>query len=152
MSEEGAGLGGRPGSGAREKEQILSMYSNIVVVFNFIISQWSLTPQAFKEAVLAAALAKCVLAVLWWTTRMLVAKFPANATLSVFQGLLDTRPAKLVVLVLDVTLIDVFLFFACVALLDLHRSFSVFSLWTAALFSFLLVYMVMVAHKDIKKY
>ncbi len=128
------------------------MYSNVVVVFNFIISQWSLTPQAFKEAVLAAALAKCVLAVLWWTTRVLVAKFPANATLSVFQGLLETRPAKLVVLVLDVTLIDVFLFFACVALLDLHHSFSVFSLWTAALFSFLLVYMVMVAHKDIKKY
>ena len=72
-----------------------------------------------------------VLAVIWWTTRMLVAKFPANATLSVFQGLLDTRPAKLVVLVLDITLIDVFLFFACVALLDLHRGFSVFSLWTA---------------------
>ena len=58
------------------------MYSNMVVVFNFIISHWSLTPQAFKEAVLVAALAKCVLAVLWWTTRMLVAKFPANATLS----------------------------------------------------------------------
>ncbi|HYS56757.1 MAG TPA: hypothetical protein VEM34_01280 [Burkholderiales bacterium] len=128
------------------------MYSNIVVVFNFIISQWSLTPQAFKEAVLAAALAKCVLAVIWWTTRMLVAKFPANATLSVFQGLINTRAAKLVVLILDITLIDVFLFFACVALLDLHRGFSVFSLWTAALFSFLLVYMVTVAHSDIKKY
>jgi hypothetical protein len=56
------------------------------------------------------------------------------------------------VLVLDITLIDVFLFFACVALLDLHRGFSIFSLWTATLFSFLLVYMVMVAHKDIKKY
>jgi len=52
------------------------MYSNIVVVFSFVLSQWSLTPQAFKEAVLAAALAKCVLAVIWWTTRMLVAKFP----------------------------------------------------------------------------
>ena len=128
------------------------MYSNIVVVFNFILSQWSLTPQAFKEAVLAAALAKCVLAVIWWTTRMLVAKFPANAALSVFQGLLNTRPAKLAVLVLDITLIDVFLFFAGVALLDLHRGFSVFSLWTAALFSFLFVYMVMVAHSDIKKY
>ena len=128
------------------------MSSNIVVVFNFIISQWSLTPQAFKEAVLVAAFAKCVLAVIWWTTRMLAAKFPTNPTLSVFQQSLETRPAKLVVLVLDVTLIDVFLFFACVALLDLHRGFSVFSLWTAALFSFLLVYMVMVAHKDIKKY
>lgn len=128
------------------------MYSNMVIVFNFIISQWSLTPEAFKEAVLAAALAKCVLAVLWWTTRMLVAKFPLNATLSIFQGLLNTRPAKLVVLVLDITLIDVFLFFACVSLLDLHRGFSNFSLWTAALFSFLLVYMVMVANSDIKKY
>ena len=128
------------------------MYSNLVVVFNFIISQWSLSPQAFKDAVLWAALVKCVLAVTWWTTRMLVAKFPANSALSMFQGLLHTRAAKLVVLVLDITLIDVFLFFAGVALLDLHRGFSVFSLWTAALFSFLLVYMVMVAHTDIKKY
>jgi len=128
------------------------MYSNMVIVFNFIISQWSLTPQAFKEAVLAAAFAKCVLAVAWWTTRVLVAKFPANDTLSTLQGMLNTRAAKLVVLVLDITLIDVFLFFAVVALLDLHRGFSIFSLWTAALFAFLLVYMVMVAHKDIKKY
>src|SRR5690242_19131474 len=128
------------------------MYSNLVVVFNFIISQWSLSPQAFKEAVLYAALAKCILAVTWWTMRVLVAKFPANPTISAFQGMLNTRPAKLVVLVLDITLIDVFLFFACVALLDLHRGFSIFSLWTAALFSFLLAYMVMVAHADIKKY
>src|SRR5258705_7790557 len=128
------------------------MYSNLVVIFNFIIGQWSLSPQAFKEAVLYAALAKCILAVMWWTMRVLVAKFPANATISMFQELLNTRPAKLVVLVLDITLIDVFLFFACVSLFDLHRGFSVFSLWTAALFSFLLVYMVMVAHKDIKKY
>ncbi len=128
------------------------MYSNLVMIFNFIISQWSLSPQAFKDAVLAAALAKCVLAVIWWTTRVLVAKFPSNPALSTFQKLLDTRPAKLVVLVLDVTLIDVFLFFAGVALLDLHRGFSIFSLWTAALFSFLFAYMVMVAHSDIKKY
>jgi len=150
---EPAGLGGRPGSGsASEKEEANPMVSNITVIFNFIISQWSLTPQAFKEAVLAAALAKCVLAVLWWTTRMLVAKFPTNPALSACQKLLDTRPAKLVVLVLDITLIDVFLFFAGVALLDLRQSFSVFSLWSAMLFSFLLVYMVMVAHSDIKKY
>jgi len=128
------------------------MYTNLVLVFNFLISQWSLSPQAFKDAVFAAALAKCVLAVIWWTTRVLVAKFPLNSALAIFQKLLDTRPAKLVVLVLDVTLIDVFLFFAGVALLDLHRGFSVFSLWTAALFSFLLVYMVMVAHADLKKY
>ncbi|TMG75996.1 MAG: hypothetical protein E6H75_09235 [Betaproteobacteria bacterium] len=128
------------------------MYSDLVIIFNFIISQWSLSPQAFKDAVLAAALAKAVLAVIWWTTRVLVAKFPSNLALSAFQKLLNTRPAKLVVLVLDVTLIDVFLFFAGVALLDLHRGFSIFSLWTAALFSFLFAYMVMVAHSDIKKY
>jgi hypothetical protein len=128
------------------------MYSNLVIVFNFIISQWSLSPQGFKDAVLAAALAKCVLAVMWWTVRVLVAKFPANLALSAVQRLILTRPAKLVVLVLDVTLIDVFLFFAAVALVDLRSGFSVFSLWTAALFSFLFVYMVMVAHSDIKKY
>jgi hypothetical protein len=93
-----------------------------------------------------------MLAVTWWTTRVLVAKFPSNPALSTFQKMLDTRPAKLVVLILDVTLIDVFLFFAGVALLDLSQSFSIFSLWTAALFSFLLAYMVMVAHSDIKKY
>ena len=128
------------------------MYSDLVIIFNFIISQWSLSPQAFKDAVLAAALAKAVLAGIWWTTRVLVAKFPLNPALASFQKLLNTRPAKLVVLILDVTLIDVFLFFAGVALLDLHRGFSIFSLWTAALFSFLFAYMVMVAHSDIKKY
>jgi hypothetical protein len=128
------------------------MYENLVVVFNFIISQWSLSPQGFQDAVLYAALAKCVLAVLWWTMRVLVAKFPASEAATGLQILLNNRVAKLVVLVLDVTLIDVFLFFACVALLDLHRGFSIFSLWTAALFSFLLAYMVIVAHADIKKY
>ena len=128
------------------------MFADLVVVFNFIISQWSLSPQAFKDAVLYAALAKCVLAVLWWTMRMLVRKFPASGAVSQVQAMLNTRGAKLVVLVLDVTLIDVFLFFACVALLDLSRGFSIFSLWTAALFSFLLAYMVIVAHADIKRY
>jgi hypothetical protein len=128
------------------------MSSDLVVVFNFILSQWSLSPQAFKDAVLFAALAKCIIAVLWWTTRVLVAKFPASGAVSKFQAMLNNRPAKMVVLVLDVTLIDVFLFFAGVALLDLHHGFSIFSLWTAALFSFLLAYMVIVAHADIKKY
>jgi hypothetical protein len=128
------------------------MAENLVVIFNFIISQWSLSPQAFKDAVLYAALAKCVLAVLWWTMRVLVTKFPASEAATGLQVLLNNRGAKLVVLVLDVTLIDVFLFFACVALLDLYRGFSVFSLWTAALFSFLLAYMVIVAHADIKRY
>src|SRR3989440_11284647 len=98
---EGAGLGGRPGSG-RFRKGANPMYSNIVVVFNFILSQWSLTPQAFKEAVLAAALAKCVLAVMWWTTRMLVAKFPANPALSPCQSLLETQPTKRIVLVLHI--------------------------------------------------
>jgi hypothetical protein len=83
---------------------------------------------------------------------MLARKFPASDSVSKLQTLLNNRPAKMVVLVLDVTLIDVFLFFACVALLDLHRGFSIFSLWTAALFSFLLAYMVIVAHADIKRY
>ncbi len=128
------------------------MYSDLVIIFNFIISQWSLSPEAFKDAVLYAALAKAVLAVIWWSTRTLVAKFPGSSALAAFQAMLGTKPAKLVVLVLDITLIDVFMFFACVALLDLHRGFSIFSLWTAALFSFLLVYMVMVAHADLKKY
>jgi len=128
------------------------MYENLVIIFNFIISQWSLSPQGFQDAVLYAALAKCVLAVLWWTMRVVVAKFPASEAATGLQILLNNRVAKLVVLVLDVTLIDVFLFFACVAMLDLHRGFSIFSLWTAALFSFLLAYMVIVAHADIKKY
>jgi hypothetical protein len=128
------------------------MYTNLVVIFNFIISQWSLSPQGFKDAVLYAAVAKCVLAVLWWTMRVMVAKFPASDAASGLRILLNNRVAKLVVLILDVTLIDVFLFFACVALLDLHRGFSIFALWTAALFSFLLAYMVMVAHADIKRY
>jgi len=128
------------------------MHSNLVVIFNFIISQWSLSPKAFKDAVLLAALFKSVLAVLWWTMRMLVRKFPASGGISGFRAVLDSRPAKMVVLLLDVTLIDVFLFFACVALLDLSRGFSIFSLWTAALFSFLLAYMVLVAHADIKRY
>jgi hypothetical protein len=128
------------------------MYANLVVIFNFIISQWSLTPQAFKEAVLAAALAKCLLAIIWWSTRVLVARFPASMALSAFNSALNTRAAKLVVLVLDITMIDVFLFFAFVALLDLHHGFSMFSLWSATLFSFLFVYMVMVTNTDIKKY
>lgn len=128
------------------------MWGDLVIVFNFLISQWSLSPKAFKDAVLIAALAKFILAVVWWTARVLAAKFPENALMSVFQAALATRPAKLVVLILDITLIDVFLFFAVVATFDLYRGFSIFSLWTATLFLFLLVYMVMVAHSDIKKY
>ena len=128
------------------------MYQNLVIIFNFIISQWSLSPQAFKQAVLYAALAKATLAVLWWTMRLLVSKFPTSEAAAGLQVVLNSRAAKLVVLILDVTLIDVFLFFACVALIDLHRGFSIFSLCTAALFSFLLAYMVIVAHADIKRY
>jgi hypothetical protein len=83
---------------------------------------------------------------------VLVTRFPASDAASGLQVLLNNRVAKLVVLILDVTLIDVFLFFAGVALLDLYRGFSIFSLWTAALFSFLLAYMMIVAHGDIKRY
>jgi len=139
-------------SAPEKKGEANPMYTNLVTIFNFIISQWSLSPEAFKDAVVVAALLKSVLAVLWWSMRMLARKFPASDSVSKFQALLNNRPAKMVVLVLDVTLIDVFLFFACVALLDLHRGFSIFSLWTAALFSFLLAYMVIVAHADLKKY
>lgn len=128
------------------------MYTNLVVIFNFIISQWSLSPQAFKDAVLLAALLKSVLAALWWIMRVLATKFPGSDGLSRLRAVLNNRPAKMIVLVLDITLIDVFLFFACVALLDLYRGFSIFSLWTAALFSFLLAYMVLIAHADIKRY
>ncbi len=128
------------------------MKSDLVIIFNFIISQWSFTPQAFKEAIINAALAKFVLSVCWWATRFMVHKFPGNATIGVISALLNTRPAKLLVLVLDVTLIDVFLFFAAVSLLDLRAQFSFFSAWSSALFSFLLVYMLMITHADIKKY
>ena len=128
------------------------MKSDLAVVFNFILSQWSFTPGAFKEAIVNAALAKFVLSVAWWMTRLLAARFPENAALAVINRFFRTRPAKLVVLVLDVTLIDVFLFFAVVSLMDLREQFSIFALWSAALFSFLLVYMLMIAHRDIKQY
>ena len=128
------------------------MKSDIAYIFNFLISQWSFTPAAFKDAIINAALAKFVLSVVWWLTRLLVTRFPQNAALSAMAGLFRTRPAKLVILILDVTLIDVFLFFAVVALIDLRAQFSLFSLWSAALFSFLLVYMLMIAHRDVKQY
>ena len=128
------------------------MKSDLTVIFNFILSQWSFTPGAFKDAIINAALAKFLLSGIWWATRFLVGKFPANQALSVVSILLNTRPAKLVVLILDVTLIDVFLFFAAVSLLDLRVQFSFFSLWSAALFSFLLVYMFIVTHADVKRY
>ncbi len=128
------------------------MKSDLVIIFNFILSQWSFTPSAFKEAIVNAALAKFLLSAIWWLTRFLVGKFPSSQALSAVNALFNTKPAKLVVLVLDVTLIDVFLFFAVVSLLDLRVQFSFFSLWSAALFSFLLVYMFIVTHADIKRY
>jgi hypothetical protein len=128
------------------------MKSDIAYIFNFLISQWSFTPTGFKDAIINAALAKFALSVLWWLTRLLMTRFPENAALSTLSGMFRTRPAKLVILILDVTLIDVFLFFAVVALIDLRAQFSLFSLWSAALFSFLLVYMLMIAHRDVKQY
>ncbi|MBI2319053.1 MAG: hypothetical protein HYY28_04645 [Betaproteobacteria bacterium] len=128
------------------------MKSDLAIIFNFIVSQWSFSPQAFRDAIINAALAKFTLSVIWWVTRFMVHKFPHSATMSILSRALNTRPAKLVVLVLDVTLIDVFLFFAVVSLLDLRTQFSYFSAWTSALFSFLLVYMLMITHADLKKY
>ena len=128
------------------------MKSDLIYIFDFIIKQWSFTPDSFKDAILNAALAKFVLSGIWWATRFLVAKFPANQAVSVVSGLLDTKPAKFVVVVLDVTLIDVFMFFAAVALIDLNKQFSFFSLWAAALFSFLFVYMLIITHADVKRY
>jgi hypothetical protein len=128
------------------------MRSDLNVVFDFIISQWSFTPQAFKDAIINAALAKFVISAIWWVTRYLVSKFPENAAFGGLAALLGTKPAKLVVLILDVTLIDAFLFFAIVALLDFRNSFSMFSAWSTALFSFLLIYMIMITHADLKRY
>ena len=128
------------------------MKSDLSIIFNFIISQWSLTPETFKNAIINAAVAKFTLSVFWWMARFLVAKFPKSAAISLLSRGLNTKPAKLVVLILDVTLIDVFLFFAVVATLDLRTQFSVFSLWSAALFLFLLIYMFIITHEDIKRY
>jgi len=128
------------------------MKSDLGVIFNFIISQWSLSPQAFREAIINAALAKFTLSVIWWMARLLVARFPRSGAITLINRALDTKPAKLVVLVLDVTLIDVFLFFAVVASLDLRNQFTYFSLWSAALFTFLFVYMVLITHNDVKRY
>jgi len=128
------------------------MRSDLNIVFNFIISQWSFTPQAFKEAIINAALAKFTISVIWWITRFLMLKFPGTWLFEAVAKVLSTRPAKLVVLMLDVTLIDTFLFFAVVALLDFRNSFSIFSAWSTALFSLLFVYMVMITHADLKRY
>jgi hypothetical protein len=128
------------------------MKSDLAVIFNFIISQWSFTPQAFRDAIINAALAKFVLSAVWWVTRYLVSKFPTSGGLSAISGILNTKPAKLVVLILDVTLIDVFMFFAVIAAIDLFTQFSIFSLWSSALFASLLAYMLMVTHADIKRY
>ena len=128
------------------------MKNDFIYLFNYLISQWSLTPQGFKEAIVNAAIAKCGLSVVWWVSRLLVSRFPRNAAVSILSRVLDTKPAKLIVLILDITLLDVFLFFSVVALLDLRAQFSYFSLWTAALFAFLLMYMLMITHRDVEKY
>ncbi|MGB7540443.1 MAG: hypothetical protein WBM28_00300 [Burkholderiales bacterium] len=128
------------------------MKSDLGIIFNFIISQWSLSPQAFKEAIVSAAAAKFTLSIIWWATRFLVGKFPKSGAVSFASRMLGTKPAKLVVVVVDVTLIDVFLFFAVVATRDVHLQFSYFSLWSAALFAFLFIYMLIITHADIKRY
>ncbi len=128
------------------------MKSDLVYIFDFIIKQWSFTPDSFRDAIINAALAKFVLSAVWWATRFLVGKFPQNNAVSAMSAVFNTKPAKFIVVVLDVTLIDVFLFFAAVALLDLRQQFSYFSLWSASLFSFLFVYMLIITHADVKRY
>lgn len=128
------------------------MKSDLVYIFDFIIKQWSFTPESFRDAIVTAALAKFVLSAIWWGARFLVGKFPQNNAVSVISGVLNTKPAKFIVVILDVTLIDVFLFFAGIALIDLNREFSYFSLWSASLFSFLFVYMLIITHADVKRY
>ena len=128
------------------------MRNDAAYIFDFIIRQWSFTPGAFKEAIVNAALAKFTLSAVWWGARLLVNKFPGNEAVSALNTLLNTKPAKFLVVVLDVTLIDVFLFFAVVTIIDVSREFSFFSLWPAALFSFLFVYMLIVTHADVKRY
>ena len=52
------------------------MKNDLSVVFDFILQQWSFSPQRFKDAIIDAALVKFVLSALWWLTRYLVSKFP----------------------------------------------------------------------------
>jgi len=128
------------------------MKNDLAVVFDFILQQWSFSPQRFKDAIINAALAKFVLSALWWVTRFLVSKFPQNPVLSLLDRVFKTKPAKFIVLMLDVTLIDVFLFFAVITVVDLAHQFSIFSLWSATLFTALVVYMFILTHADAKKY
>jgi hypothetical protein len=128
------------------------MKNDLAVVFDFILQQWSFSPQRFKDAIINAALAKFVLSAAWGGTRFLVSKFPGNPLLSFLDNVFSTKPAKFIVLMLDVTLIDVFLFFAVVAGSDLARHFSIFSLWSTALFTALVIYMFMLTHADAKEY
>lgn len=128
------------------------MRNDAAYIFDFIIRQWSFTPGAFKDAIINAALAKFSLSVIWWGARLLINKFPSNEAISAVNALLNTKPAKFIVVILDVTLIDVFLFFAVVTIIDVSRDFSFFSLWSATLFSFLFVYMLIVTHADVKRY
>jgi hypothetical protein len=128
------------------------MLNNLEYIFRFIISQWSLTPEAFKEMLLSAAMAKIIISVCWWVARLWGSHFPRDKVPALLIAFFHTKPVKLVILVLDFTLMDVFLFFSVVALKDLRVQFSMFSLWASALFCFLVVYMVIITHKNLKRY
>ena len=128
------------------------MLNNLEYILKFVIAQWSFTPEAFKETLVNAAIAKITISVCWWIARMWGSKFPRDKVPALVNAFFSTKPVKLVTLILDFTLIDAFLFFSIVTLKDLRVQFSYFSLWAAALFCFLVVYMFIVTNKDLKGY
>lgn len=128
------------------------MLNNLEYILKFIVSQWSFTPETFKETLLSAAIAKIIISVCWWIARVWASRFPHDKVPGLVNAFFKTKPMKLVTLVLDFTLLDVFLFLSVVALRDLRLQFSYFSLWAATLFCFLVVYMVIVTNKDLNAY
>ena len=128
------------------------MLNNLEYILKFIIGQWSFTPETFKETLVSAAMAKIGISVIWWIARLWGSKFPRNQVPALVNAFFKTKPMKLITLILDFTLIDVFLFFSFVALKDLRMQFSQFSLWAATLFCFLTAYMLMITNRDLKGY
>ena len=87
------------------------MLNNLEYILKFIISQWNLTPEAFKEMLVSAAMAKIIISACWWIARLWGSRFPREKVPALLNAFFNTKPVKLVTLVLDFTLIDVFLFF-----------------------------------------
>jgi hypothetical protein len=128
------------------------MLGDLEYILKFIVSQWSFTPESFKQTLVNAAMAKIAFSFCWWIARLWGSKFPQDKVPALVNAFFNTKPVKLVTLVLDFTLIDVFLFLSVVAVKDLRVQFSYFSLWAAALFCFLVVYMLLITHRDLKSY